>query len=160
MTSPTAPVAFLGVVVSPRGAEPDRWRLRRSWGHWRPSHRRRRDRVKDRIDIRLIYHNPPYPLTCKVGLQLRTSRVPWMVLAYRVFTIVRAKHVKTILGATLAILTVSIFGWHAQANGNKGAVHGPSILQDECSKQADKRGLHGQARWEFRKHCKNAGPAK
>jgi hypothetical protein len=59
---------------------------------------------------------------------------------------------RTMLRLAMAILAVGIFGARAQA------VRGPSVLQDQCSREANQRGLHGQARWEFRRRCKNGEP--
>jgi hypothetical protein len=55
-----------------------------------------------------------------------------------------------------ALLLLTGVGWGAETTGTKPK--SPESI--ECSKQADAKGLHGQARKEFRAKCKKELKAK
>ena len=65
----------------------------------------------------------------------------------------------TLLAATVVLVGTQSHTWAADANST-AATKPKSTEAIECSKQADAKGLHGEARKEFRSKCKKDLKAK
>ncbi|HXW39988.1 MAG TPA: PsiF family protein [Xanthobacteraceae bacterium] len=66
---------------------------------------------------------------------------------------------KSIIGAGLLALAVSLGSAYAQAPSSKPAMtpEEKKAISTSCSQQADAKGLHGKARHKFRSACKRHG---